>query len=455
MSTKSTVNFIHFCHCKPESVICLRQPAPLHPDLAALYRFRSYIDGRDHLLFRFPLLGRNNGPILAAMKLAPEKIRQACSLLKELGIDLWLMTARETAIASDPMLSMVVGHDATWQSFFFYTGQGDAIALVGNLDVEDYRRCGWFTEVFTYTEGVSADFRKIVERLDPARIALNFSQSDASADGLTYGMYLNIREYLKDTKYADRLVSAEDICSKLRARKLRAESNLVADAAVLAEHAFRSVLPKIRTGMTEIEIGRLIDTGIAGLGSANSFPTLVNAGDKTSPGHGLPTKARLEPGDLLHVDFGAVVEGYCSDIQRVVYFRSSDEQKPPAKLVEAFDLVRDIITETAVLTRPGARGFEIDRAARQRLTEHGYPEYQHALGHQLGRAVHDGGAILGPKWERYGRTPETELEAGNIFTLELEINLPGIGCVGLEEDVLIDTAETVFLCPRQLELTVV
>ncbi|MDH4032775.1 MAG: aminopeptidase P family protein, partial [candidate division Zixibacteria bacterium] len=77
------------------------------------------------------------------------------------------------------------------------------------------------------------------------------------------------------------------------------------------------------------------------------------------------------------------------------------------------------------------------------------------LGHQLGRAVHDGGAIIGPKWERYGKTAEMKLEAGNVFTLELEINLPGIGCVGLEEDVLIVDGGARFLCPRQLELIVV
>ncbi|RME25847.1 MAG: M24 family metallopeptidase, partial [Candidatus Zixiibacteriota bacterium] len=93
--------------------------------------------------------------------------------------------------------------------------------------------------------------------------------------------------------------------------------------------------------------------------------------------------------------------------------------------------------------------------ARQELRDHGYPEYEHALGHQLGRSVHDGGGILGPRWERYGRTPEIELETGNVFTLELEINLPGVGCVGLEEDVHVTGRGAEFLCPRQMELRIV
>ena len=302
---------------------------------------------------------------------------------------------------------------------------------------------------------MSEDLRKIIERLDPSQIALDYSPDNPAADGLTHGMYLNLLEYLKGTPYTDRLISASDVCAKLRARKLDNEIDLTARAAVLADQAFKNVTEKFRVGMTEKEIGALIDTEIGRLGSTNSFDTIVNAGDKTSPGHGLPTDAKLEPGDLLHVDFGARVDGYCSDLQRLVYFRRPNEARPPDQLTEAFDQVCDIITETASLCRPGARGFEIDGAAREILKDNGYPEYQHALGHQLGRAVHDGGAIIGPKWERYGKTPEMELEPGNIFTLELEIILPGIGCVGLEEDVLITTGETRFLCPRQLELIVI
>jgi len=99
-------------------------------------------------------------------------------------------------------------------------------------------------------------------------------------------------------------------------------------------------------------------------------------------------------------------------------------------------------------------GFEIDSFARKMLVDNGYPEYSHALGHQLGRDVHDGGAIIGPKWPNYGVTPTIPLEKNNVFTLELEINLPGIGCVGLEEDVLVTENGAKFLSPRQTELII-
>lgn len=393
-------------------------------------------------------------PILAAMNVVKDKIQQVNRLLEELQIDTWLVAVRESSIMADPVLALVVGNDVTWQSFFFYTRKGDAIALVGNLDKENFKRSGCFTEVVTYTEGVREDFRRLVTRLDPMSIAVNYSPDNPAADGLTHGMYLTLLDYLSDTPYADRIISAETVCTKLRSRKLDTEIELVSRAAVLADEAFKAATDKIILGMTEKEIAVVIDSEIANRGVVNSFDTIVNAGDKTSPGHGSPTDAKLEPGDLLHVDFGAQVEGYCSDLQRLVYFRRPGESRPPQNLKDAFETVRDIISEAARRTQPGVKGVEIDAVAREILLDNGYPVYQHALGHQLGRGVHDGGALIGPKWERYGRSPMIELEGGNIFTLELEISLPGIGCVGLEEDVLITQSEARFLCPRQMELTV-
>ena len=157
---------------------------------------------------------------------------------------------------------------------------------------------------------------------------------------------------------------------------------------------------------------------------------------------------------MLHVDFGVKHQDYCSDIQRLLYVKRPGESTPPAELLEAFQMVNEIITETATMCRPGAKGFEIDARAREMLEQNGYAVYEHALGHQLGRSVHDGGAIIGPTWERYGLTPTIPLEENNVFTLELEIILPGIGCVGLEEDVKVTENGAVFLSPRQMELAV-
>jgi Xaa-Pro aminopeptidase len=84
----------------------------------------------------------------------------------------------------------------------------------------------------------------------------------------------------------------------------------------------------------------------------------------------------------------------------------------------------------------------------------GYPEFKHGLGHGLGRAVHDGGTMLGPRWPCYGRNAEAVVEAGNVFTLELGV-MTGCGMVGLEEDVLVTAGVCEFLSSRQRDLVLI
>jgi Xaa-Pro aminopeptidase len=389
------------------------------------------------------------------MDLIKRKISQAFGLLQEMDIDLWLVFVRETSMMADPVMPLVVGEDATWQSFFAFSRDRQAVALVGNFDRELFTRDDRFTEVQTYIGGAGEQFRDMIKKIDPRQIAVNYSTDNPAADGLTHGMYHLLKDYLADTPYADRLISAGDICAKLRSRKLPAEIELISKAARATCSAWENAIPEIATGMTEIEIAAIVDDCIARQGGTNSFHTIVNAGDKSAPGHGQPSEAVLEAGDLLHVDFGVRLNDYCSDIQRLVYFKKPDETSPPPELHKAFDLVMSIIDASASFCRPGMAGWEVDALARKMLTDQGYPEYQHALGHHLGRDPHDGGGVIGPKWERYGSTPMIPLEEGNVFTLELEIMLPGIGCVGLEEDVALETDGCRFLCRRQEKLIVV
>ena len=137
---------------------------------------------------------------MAAMQIMNDKIQQACRLLEELNIDLWVIFVRETLMQADPTLALVVGFDATWPSFFIYSRKGDAIALVGKLDEENYTRSGCFTDVVTYTQGVKDDFVRLVKRLDPRQIAVNYSANNPAADGLTHGMYLMLLGYLNRRK---------------------------------------------------------------------------------------------------------------------------------------------------------------------------------------------------------------------------------------------------------------
>ena len=103
------------------------------------------------------------------------------------------------------------------------------------------------------------------------------------------------------------------------------------------------------------------------------------------------------------------------------------------------------------ILRPGLPGWEVDAIGRRFITDAGYPAYQHALGHTVGRTTHDGGPLLGPRWERYGHAPEGTVEANQVYTLELGVDTPA-GYCGVEEEILITPTGCEFISPPQMEL---
>lgn len=102
--------------------------------------------------------------------------------------------------------------------------------------------------------------------------------------------------------------------------------------------------------------------------------------------------------------------------------------------------------------KPGVQGWEVDATARQALVEARYPEFMHAFGHHIGRNAHDGATVLGPKWERYGKTVEGAVEVGNVFAIELGVHVPGYGYIGCEEDVLVAPDGAEYLSEVQEEI---
>jgi Xaa-Pro aminopeptidase len=158
----------------------------------------------------------------------------------------------------------------------------------------------------------------------------------------------------------------------------------------------------------------------------------------------------VEAGHLVHLDLGIRLDGYCSDLQRTWYVRRPGEAEPPEDVRRAYATAVQAIAAGAATLRPGVRGQEVDAAARGVILAAGYPEFKHGLGHGLGRAVHDGGTLLGPRWPCYGRNTDALVEASNVFTLELGV-MTAAGFVGLEEDVLVTEQGCCFLSsfPRE------
>lgn len=392
---------------------------------------------------------------MTAGLLVREKLDQAVEILGEQDVDLWLTLVRETLLTSDPCLDLIAGTYNAWTGAFLVSAEGERIAIVGRFDAPSVEQLGAYDKVVAYDESIRPALRDAIGRIDPGSLAVNYSESNPAADGLTHGLWLLLRSALEGTPYADRLLSSEEIVNALRGRKSAVEVARVREAARETEEIFDTVTKALRPGLSELEIAALIHGEVArrGLGYAwgSDHCPAVNAGPGKVVGHAAPGDLQTRRGELLHTDFGVSRDGYCSDLQRVWYFLDEGETAAPEDVRRAWDSLWRAVDAGIAVLRPGVAGWQVDAAARETLVAAGYPEPMHSLGHQLGRTAHDGGTILGPRWDRYGAAPLGLVEAGNVFTVEYGTSVPGRGYIGLEEDVVVTADGVEWLSTPQRE----
>ena len=394
-----------------------------------------------------------------ASTLVQEKLDQAVGILGEQDVDLWLTFVRETSLTRDPALDLLGGVYSAWHGAFLVSRGGERVAIVGRFDAPAVEALGAYDRVVPYDESFRPALVHELERFRPHTLALNYSESDPAADGLTHGLWLTLDDVRASTRAATRVVSSERIVGALRGRKSPGEVDRVRAAVAETEEIFEVVTGALAPDMTEIAVAEVMHAEVErrGLGYAwgREHCPAVNAGPEKEVGHSGPTELRTRRGELVHVDFGVSRDGYCSDLQRVWYLLDEGETSPPEEVVRAWDALLASLDAGAAVLRPGVAGWKVDAAARETLVGAGFPEPMYALGHGLGRTAHDGGTLLGPRWDRYGQAPLGVVEEGNVFTLEYGTPVPGRGYVGLEEDVLVTSSGLEWLSTPQRELWLV
>jgi Xaa-Pro aminopeptidase len=390
------------------------------------------------------------------MNIVQEKIDQAVGILREKGIDTWLTFVRETPAGGDPILPLIYGHDLTWQSALIITTSGESIAILGHLEAETARRIGAYTQILPYHKSVRDPLIGTLDRLQPHSLAINYSRNDVQADGLGYGLYQVLLDYLEPTPWKDCLVSAETIIAALRGRKTPGEIARICAAVETTRQIYGHTFDYAKPGMAEYQIAAFMHAQMAQYSVTSAWDLAncpaVNSGPDSPIGHVGPSDIKIEPGHILHIDFGVRQEDYCSDIQRVAYFLRPGEHTAPDPVLRGFETVVRAIQAAVETLRPGVPGKVVDAAARKVVTSAGYPEYMYGTGHHLGRMAHDGAGLLGPEWERYGDTPNFLVESGHVYTIEPGLEIPGFGYIGIEEDVLVTEEGAQYLGEPQTEL---
>jgi Xaa-Pro aminopeptidase len=384
------------------------------------------------------------------------KLDQAAGLMEKHGFDCWIVQfARETGIRTDP-LQYLVGPAVTWPSAFLLHKDGRRVAIVGSGDVSEVKADGVWDDVRGYVASAREELLRVLDEWRPNGLGVTWSEDDDTADGITYGMYLVLESLLEGTPYRERLRPAGALAAEVRRRKLPDEIEAIHSAVAATEELFQRIERLLRPGITEKELQQQVQRWVREAGWAFSWEErmdpIVDFGPRDGPmGHSLASDKRLEPGQLIHVDLGIQRNGFASDLQRTWYFHKEGEAETPDAVRKAFTAALAAIDAGMAAIKPGARGYEIDAASRAAIIEAGFPEPAFAFGHHVGRLAHDGG-VLGPRWERYGRAPEVAVETGNVFAVEMDLDVPGYGIVGLEEEAVLDEDGAHFLSNPQREL---
>lgn len=243
---------------------------------------------------------------------------------------------------------------------------------------------------------------------------------------MTYGEYLTFSQKLDAM-----LVPSQKQIDRPRSQKEPWELERMRKAQSITDSAFSEMLSVIRAGMTEKELAaELISALYRGGADGLAFEPIVVSGANTSLPHGVPSEKRIEYGDFITMDFGAVYQGYCSDMTRTVALGFVSEE-----MKTVYDTVLSA-QETAISgTKAGMTGRELDALARGVIEKAGYGDYfGHSYGHSLGLYIH----------ESPNASPSNEdaLPVGAVISAEPGIYLPGKFGVRIEDVVVIGEKNT-------------
>ncbi|CAK8710468.1 Xaa-Pro aminopeptidase [Candidatus Electrothrix gigas] len=263
-----------------------------------------------------------------------------------------------------------------------------------------------------YTKGLYALLKKILPALKVRRLGFE-------SHYVLHSSAQKLEEMTKKIKVE--LVPLLDLVERMRVMKTEQEIHQLKKSVLLNEQVFQTVHNNITPGMTEIEVALALEQTMRTMGAEEpSFETIVAFGSNAAKPHAVPTNRVLEDGEIVLIDMGLVLQGYCSDMTRTFMVG-----KPRKKFRQRLRVVRKAQLAGIQAIRAGAVCRDVDNAARRVIVDAGYGDFfGHSLGHGVGLAVHEAPG-LGPRNRK-------KLQAGMIVTIEPGIYIPDWGGIRLE-----------------------
>ncbi|WP_027963416.1 M24 family metallopeptidase [Halalkalibacillus halophilus] len=251
--------------------------------------------------------------------------------------------------------------------------------------------------------------------------ALGIKRLGFEKEHLTYQTFETYQKVLKAE-----FIPAAGMVEELRLIKSDQEIAILKDAAKIADDTFEYIQTVIKPGVREIDVSNELEFFMRKQGAvSSSFDIIVASGYRSALPHGVASEKKIESGELVTLDFGALYKGYCSDMTRTFAVGEISDQ-----LKEIYDTVLQAQLRGMEGTKAGITGKEADALTRDYIKEKGYGDYfGHSTGHGLGMDVHEGPAL--------SFKSDKVLEPGMVVTVEPGIYVPNVGGCRIEDDTVI------------------
>ncbi|QDA31490.1 aminopeptidase P family protein [Thermococcus indicus] len=309
------------------------------------------------------------------------------------------------------------------ENLFYFTGSfpvlggylvvtpDDALFIVPELEYEETRETSR-VPVEKFKTG-----KELYERLS------SFKLRKLGIEGRTS---FSTIQTLKEKVGAADFVPVDDVVKELRIIKTPEEIEVIKAACGIADMAMMAALEEISEGKREREIAAKMEYVMKMNGAEKpAFDTIIASGWRAALPHGLASDKRIEKGDLVVIDEGALYRHYHSDTTRTIVVGSPNEKQK-----DIYYAVLEAQRKGVEAARPGMTAKELDTIVRDVIKEYGYGDYFiHSTGHGVGLEIHE--------WPRVSQFDETELKPGMVITIEPGIYLPKFGGVRIEDTILI------------------
>ena len=328
----------------------------------------------------------------------------------------------KAALKSNNLDAIIITNPINRRYITGFTGSA-GIAIISKTAtrfVTDFRYTEQATEEaidFTVVEHKRAIELEVNEQLKELDVqTVGFEEND-----VTYALYEKYK-----TAFTANMVPISGVIENIRLYKTEEEIATLKRAGEIADAAYEHIQTFIKPGMKEIEVANELEFFMRNQGAtSSSFDIIVASGYRSALPHGVASDKKIETGELVTMDYGALYNGYCSDITRTLAIGEISDE-----LRTIYETVKTAQERGVHQIKPGLTGQEADAITRDYITDKGYGDFfGHSTGHGLGLEVHEQPSLA--------KTSTEVLKPGMVVTVEPGIYIPQVGGCRIEDDIVI------------------